>query len=260
MARARGKKVAIVTGGGTGIGRGVANRLVADGYRVAVLGRRLDRLQPRRGEKNLHPYVCDIAKFDDIKRTVKAVLADFGRIDVLVNNAGVLRRQFADKITQDAINYTIGVNLIGTINFCVACIPALKKSKGAIVNVSSTLTDRCYAEYAVYAASKGGMNAFSRTLAVELAPKGVRVNVVSPSLVRSEIYLPDGMSQKTYDHHLDAAAKSYFPIGRAGEPEDVAAAVAFLASPAAAWVTGIVMTVDGGEAAGMKYAGPEPAG
>ncbi|MSP52193.1 MAG: SDR family oxidoreductase [Alphaproteobacteria bacterium] len=249
------KKIAIVTGGGTGIGRGVANRLVADGYHVAIVGRRPDRLKSKRGEKNLHPYICDVAKHADIQRTVKSVLAEFGRIDVLVNNAGVVRRQFAASITQEALHYTIGINLIGTINFCVACIPALKKSQGAIVNISSSLSDRCYAEYAVYAASKGGMNSFSKTLAVELAPQGIRVNVVSPSLVRSEIYLPDGMSQREYDKHLAEVGKSYFPIGRAGEPEDVAAAVAFLASPEASWITGIVMMVDGGEAAGLKHAG-----
>lgn len=249
------RKVAIVTGGGTGIGRGVANRLAAEGFAVAVVGRRLDRLKPRRGERNLYPYQCDIASNDDIRATVGRILADHGRIDVLVNNAGVLKRQFVDQVTQDAIQYTIGINLIGTMNFCIACIPALKKTKGAIINVSSSLTDRCYAEYAVYAASKGGMNAFSKTIAVELAPAGVRVNVVSPSLVRSEIYFPDGMAKAEYEKHLAGVGKSYFPMGRAGEPEDVAGAVAFLASPDASWITGIVMMVDGGEAAGLKYAG-----
>ena len=193
--RRRTKRVAIVTGGGTGLGRDMANRLAADGFEVAIIGRRANRLKPKKGEKNLHPYVCDVGDRDQIKSTVKAVRAKFGRIDALVNNAGIVQRATHDKITPAQIDLTFGINLIGMMHMCLECAPALKRTKGSIINISSSLTDRCAPEYGVYAATKGAMNAWSKTLAMELARWGVRVNVVSPSLVRSEIYFADGMAK-----------------------------------------------------------------
>ena len=261
MARTRGrlksKRVAIVTGGGTGIGRGIARRLSKDGLAVAVIGRRAARLAAKRGE-SWHAYVCDVADVDQIRDTVRAIRKDHGRIDVLVNSAGIVRREPIEKTTQDNIDYTLGINLIGTMNFCIACIPSLKRTKGSIINISSSLTDRCNAGHSVYAASKGGVNAFSKSLALELAPHKIRVNVVSPSLVRSEIYFPDGMDRETYDTLFKASAEGYYPLGRAGEPADVAALVSYLASPESSWVTGTVIPIDGGESVG--FAGSEDDG
>jgi len=165
---------------------------------------------------------------------------------------GLRRRATHDKITPEHIEFTFAINLIGMMHMCLECIPALKRSKGAIINISSSLTDRCAPEYGVYAASKGAMNAWSKTLSMELARWGVRVNVVSPSLVRSEIYYPDGMSRKEYNDHLKEAGNSYFPLGRSGEPRDISGMVAFLASDEARWMTGQIVTIDGGEAVGRK--------
>ena len=106
-------RVAIVTGGGTGLGRAMANRLAADGFEVAILGRRANRLKPKKGEKNLHAYVCDVGDHAQIKTTVKAVRTKFGRIDAVVNNAGVVQRATHDKITPEQIDHTFGINLIG---------------------------------------------------------------------------------------------------------------------------------------------------
>ncbi len=248
------KRVAVVTGGGTGIGRGIARRLSQDGFIVAAIGRRAARLKPKRGE-HWHPYVCDVAEVGQIHDTVRAIRRDHGRIDVLVNSAGVVRREAIEKTTQDNITHTLGINLVGTMNFCIACIPALKRSKGSIINIGSSLTDRCSPQHSVYAASKGGVNAFSKSLAVELAPHKIRVNVVSPSLVRSEIYFPDGMDRETYDALLKASAAGYYPLGRAGEPADIAALVSYLASPESSWVTGTVIAVDGGESVGFVRTG-----
>ena len=246
------RPLAIVTGGGTGLGRDMANRLADDGFDVAILGRRANRLAPKKGEKNLHPYVCDVGERTQIIDTVKAIHQKFGRIDALVNNAGIVQRARHDKITPELIAHTLGINLIGTMNMCLACIPALKRTHGSIINISSSLTDRCAPEYCVYAASKGGMNAWSKTLAMELCQWGVRVNVVSPSLVRSEIYFADGMSRKEYNDHLKVLGDTYFPMGRSGEPRDVSAIVSYLASGESTWMTGQIMTIDGGEAVGMK--------
>ncbi len=148
------KRVAVVTGGGTGIGRGIARRLSQDGFIVAAIGRRAARLKPKRGER-WHPYVCDVAEVGQIHDTVRAIRRDHGRIDVLVNSAGVVRREAIEKTTQDNITHTLGINLVGTMNFCIACIPALKRSKGSIINIGSSLTDRCSPQHSVYAASKG---------------------------------------------------------------------------------------------------------
>ena len=126
-------KVAVVTGGGSGLGRDIANRLVRDGYRVAILGRRTARLKPKRGERDLYPYTCDIADRQQVRATVKAIRADLGRIDLLVNNAGILRRATHDEITPEAIEEQFGTNLIGMMQMCLASIPALKKTCGNIV-------------------------------------------------------------------------------------------------------------------------------
>ena len=251
-ARKPATRVAIVTGGGTGLGRDMANRLAADGFEVAILGRRARRLKPKKNERNLHPHVCDVTDRAQIKATVKAVRNRFGRIDALVNNAGIVRRATHDKITPEHIEHTFAINLIGMMHMCLECIPALKRSKGAIINISSSLTDRCAPEYGAYAASKGAMNAWSKTLSMELARWGVRVNVVSPSLVRSEIYFPDGMSREEYNNHLKEVGDTYFPLGRSGEPRDISGMIAFLASDEARWMTGQIVTIDGGEAVGRK--------
>ena len=250
------KKVAVVTGGGTGLGRDAANRLTRDGFAVAVIGRRANRLKPRRGE-TLHPYVCDVAEVGEIKETVKGILRDLGRIDVLVNNAGVVRRELAEDVTQENLNFTIGVNLLGTMNFSLACLPALKKTKGSIINISSSLTYCPAPEYLAYCASKGGVDAFTKALAVELAPHRIRVNAISPSLVRSEILQPDGMSKREYDANFKRLGKTYFLLGRSGEPEDVSALISYLASDDSSWMTGVNIPLDGGESVGSasRFAG-----
>ena len=239
------RKVAVVTGGGSGLGRDCANRLARDGFSVAVIGRRAKRLAPRRGE-TLHPYVCDVADASETGQTVRAILRDLGRIDALINSAGVIRLEPVDAITQENLRYTLDINLLGTINSCLACLPALKKTKGAIVNLSSNVADRPFPGSAAYAASKGGVDSFSKALALELAPLGVRVNVISPALVRSEIYTSAGMDEQAYGELLLSEGQS-FPLGRAGEPRDVSELVAYLVSERASWMTGEVILLDGGK-------------
>jgi NAD(P)-dependent dehydrogenase (short-subunit alcohol dehydrogenase family) len=238
------KKVALVTGGGTGLGRDGANRLVRDGFTVAVVGRRAARLKPRRGER-LHPYACDVADAGEVESTVRAVVRDLGRLDVLVNSAGIIRREPISKISPKAIDYTIGINLVGTMNVCLACLPALKKTHGTIINISSGLAHRPSPGSVVYAASKGGVEAFSKALAAELAPSGVRANVISPAAVHSEIYYADGMSTADYAALMHRVGKGY-PLGRAGEERNPRRHV----GPDATWITGAVIQVDGGKSVG----------
>ena len=228
------------------LGRDAANRLARDGFTVAVVGRRAAKLKPRRGEK-VHPYPCDIADAAAIKKTVQAIVGDLGGIDVLVNAAGVVKRESLSKITPETVSYQININLIGTINMSLACVPALKKTKGAIINFSSEFSQRAAPGFLVYCATKGGVDAVTRALAVELGSFQITVNAISPGLVRSEIYFNDGaMTKVEYEKYFKAYGKMY-PLGRGGEPEDVSELVSFfLASGRAAWITGDVISVDGG--------------
>lgn len=241
-------QVAVVTGGGTGLGRASAVRLANDGFTVAVLGRRAKRLKPKRGE-NLHPYACDISDGDQVRKTVNAIRTELGGIDVLFNCAGVFREVPITKTTPEQIDHLIGINLLGTINMTVACVPALKKTKGAVINMSSALTARPYDGISLYCAAKGGIEAYARALAVELAGFGVRANVILPGLVRSEIFAAEGWTDKMMDAELRRWGKTY-PLGRAGEPEDIAGLVSYLASDDATWVTGVSFPIEGGKIVG----------
>ena len=153
------------------------------------------------------------------------------------------------KISPKAIDDTIGINLVGTMNVSLACLPALKRTRGTIINLSSGLARRPSAGSVVYAASKGGVEAFTKALAAELAPFGVRANAISPAAVHSEIYYADGMSKADYTALMRRVGKGY-PLDRAGEPADVSAWMSFLAGPDATWMTGAVIQVDGGKSVG----------
>ena len=167
---------------------------------------------------------------------------------MLVNNAGVIKRELIEEITQEGMAYVFSINVVGTINFSLACLPALKKTKGCIVNISSTLADRPNPGSAIYSTSKGAIDSFSKAMAFEVAKYGVRVNVVAPALVRSEIY-SNVMDKKALEKFMKERGATY-PLGRAGEPEDVAELVAYLASPNTSWMTGAVIPIDGGRTVG----------
>ncbi len=240
------KKVAIVTGGGTGLGLGAAKILERDGYTVAILGRRLDQLKKAAAGTALEPLTCDVGDKAAADRTVQAILARFGRIDVLVNNAGVFRVKKLAEVTPDHIAEVFGANMFGTIYMTLACMAALKKSRGTIINVSSSIAHQSSDRgVSIYGATKGGIEVFTRITARELAPE-VRVNCISPGLMRSDAYVAQGMSQAEYDALLDKWAEQ-FPVKRTGEPEDFGELVAFLASPEkSGWMTGTIHILDGG--------------
>jgi len=144
-----------------------------------------------------------------------------------------------------SIDDQIQINLAGVIYMTKACIPAIKESRGSIINISSGLASKPVLAHAVYAATKGAMEAFSRAMALELCESGVRVNVIAPSLVKSDLYVKNGMDQEAYDQLFDELGKKYL-LGRAGRPEDVAELAAFLVSDKAGWITGTVYPVDSG--------------
>jgi NAD(P)-dependent dehydrogenase (short-subunit alcohol dehydrogenase family) len=247
------ERVALVTGGGTGIGRAIATGLVADGFRVAVAARRPGPLAEVSAAVGARPYQCDIAQPDQIDQTVSGVLRDFGRLDAVVNCAGIVRHKPVEEATVEDIDALLTTNLRGMILMSQRCIGPLRETKGAIVNISSSLAQLPQPGTGVYAATKGGMEAFSRVLALELAGDGVRVNVVSPAIIRTEILVNAGLDEEGNRRYLETRTREY-PLGRLGEPEDVAALVRFLLSPGAVWMTGLTILVDGGRLLGTALA------
>jgi 3-oxoacyl-[acyl-carrier protein] reductase len=240
-------KIAVVTGGSAGLGLSIAQTLHRDGFVVSVLGRGRERMAQLVG-RGLHTYICDVSDAAAVRRTADEILHSFGAVDVLVNNAGVIRTgMFLDTVDEDA-QFQINVNIIGVLNATKAFGQALCERRGTIINISSALARLPLEGAAVYAATKGAIESFTRAIARELGPAGVRVNAIAPGLVRSEIYIADGFPADSYTEMLAGFAKKYV-LGRHGEPEDVAELVSFLASERASWITGGIFPADGGYSA-----------
>jgi len=238
-------RVALVTGGGTGIGRATALGLAASGAAVVVTGRRREPLEEVAAEVGGLAVAGDMSVPEDARRVVDEAVRVYGALHVVVNNAGSIRRnQRLHEVGVERWDEQIASNLRGPYLVLHAALPELLRSDGdrAIVNVSSTLAVKPVSGTAPYAAAKGALIALTKTLAVEYGGDGIRCNAVLPAVVRTALARVD---RPDYDEREGAMAAAY-PVGRLGEPEDVARAIVWLASPEAGWVTGTAVTVDGG--------------
>lgn len=242
-------KVALVTGAGTGIGKGIARMFAEEGAKVVVAARRED---PLRETCNLAPdaisYVrMDLTNHDDRTRALETTVERHGRLDVLVSNAGAqLWKTFAET-SDEEIEEIFQTNLASTTRFFKQALPYLEASRGNIVVISSTASRHIVVpsqKLSVYGASKAGLNQLTRTLAPELGLLGIRINAVAPGLTRGE-YSGESLDLEA-DEATQAWIRSVTPLGRMGEPEDIANSVVFLASDRAAWVTGQVIDASGG--------------
>jgi len=238
----RPNQVAIVTGGGRGIGRGISFGLAADGFNVAVVYFQhkdeaksiVDELHAR-GVK-ARAYRANVAQKDQVVQMVADVLADFGQIDVLVNNAGIASKLTTVDLDENEWDRIVDVNLKGTFLCSQAVIPYMQSAGfGRIINLTSIAGQTGGAIGPHYAASKAGVIGLTRFMATEVGPSGITVNAISPSGVPTELLSSMGMQPK--DRR---------PACRVGTPEDIAAAVCFLASESSGYVTGQVLSVNGG--------------
>jgi meso-butanediol dehydrogenase / (S,S)-butanediol dehydrogenase / diacetyl reductase len=237
-------KIALVTGGGSGIGAATARRLADEGATVVITGRRLRNLEevaalPTSGR--MTPKQLDVTDAAAVRSVVAGIVEEFGRLDVVVNNAGIGPSGTIEQTTDADWHDMIATVLSGAFHTSKAALPHLKSTKGNIVNVSSVSGLGGDWGAASYNAAKGGLTNLTRALALDHAASGIRVNAVAPSLTRTDM-----TARVDADPVLFAGFMDRLPVGRAAEPAEVAAAIAFLASDDAAFVNGVILPVDGG--------------
>ena len=233
--RRKGGKAALVTGGAQGIGRAIAHALLLRGYRVAIAD-----IRGAAGSGFLFRK-CDVASESSVRGCVRTVLREFGRLDVLINNAGITGPvdPQVNRLSLAAWNRRIAVNLTGAFLMSKYCVPQLRRTRGAIINIASTRALQSEANTEAYAASKGGRVALTHALAISLGPQ-VRVNCISPGWIAKAPV----KSRKDHAQH---------PAGRVGMPQDVAELVGFLVSDRAQFITGQNLVIDGGMTRKMIY-------
>lgn len=237
-------KTALVTGASRGIGRAIALRLAEDGANVAVIyAGSADKAEAVVNEitalgVNAKAYRCNVADSAAVNETVKAVTNDLGKIDILVNNAGITRDGLMLRMKDEDFDAVLDTNLKGAFNMIRACYSGfIRKKSGRIINISSVSGIMGNAGQANYSASKAGVIGLTKSVARELASRGITCNAVAPGFIQTD------MTENLGDNN---PLLNSIPLGRMGKPEDIAAAVAFLASDSAAYITGEVLKVDGG--------------
>ena len=239
------KKIALITGGTGGIGTAICKRLDDDGY-TAVATTYMNEEKSKRWleankDRNFHTFYCDVTKWDDCVKMKEAILGEFGQVDVLVNNAGITRDGVFKKMTPDMWGDVLSTNLDSVFNVTRQFIDGMiERNYGRIINISSVNGQKGQFGQVNYSAAKAGMHGFTKALAQEVVKKGVTVNTISPGYIGTEMVR--AMSEEVQDK-----IRAQIPVGRFGEPEEIARVVSFLADDNAGFITGANFSANGGQ-------------
>src|SRR4051794_34344755 len=243
-------QVAIVTGGGSGIGLAIAEKFVSNGIKTIIIGRSEEKLKTAQEKLG---SLCSVISFDltdlpGIPALVNKIYADYGEIDILVNNAGINMKKEFTEVTDEDFQRIILTNVNSIFSLSREVVKRmLQKGKGSIINISSMASQYGIPKVIAYTASKSAIEGMTRAMAVELSPKGIRVNCIAPGFIGTE------MSAKALNNDPERKGKAMgrTPMGVLGEPSDIGDAVVFLAGEAAKYITGVVLPVDGGNSIGF---------
>jgi NAD(P)-dependent dehydrogenase (short-subunit alcohol dehydrogenase family) len=240
-------KVAIITGGGSGIGKAIAQAFVREGAKVVIAGRdtkRLDRAAVEIGGECL-AVSADVSSTNDVQKLVSAAMETFKRIDILVNNAAMLLPGTAESISEEDFDQTFNINVRGLWLLSRAVLPHMRATGGgSIINIGSVLSLLGARNRVAYSASKGAVMAMTKAMALDHAAENIRVNCIAPGIVATEM-----VEKFNTDEVARRQREAMHPMGRFGQPEEVANAAVFLASDESGWTTGSMITVDGGYSA-----------
>lgn len=244
-----GKKI-LITGASSGIGRAAALLFAENGWSVSAVGRNQAQLETLNDEVKLKSGTLNIVLADlrqevEVEKVIADTIENFGKIDALVNAAGIISNGTIETTTLDDWDAMMNINLRVVFSVMQKCIPHLERSKGSVVNVSSVAGIRSFPNVLAYCVSKAAIDQLTRCSALELAPKGIRVNAVNPGVVVTNLHKRGGMADENYETFLENSKKTH-PIGRVGTPEEVAELIYFLASEKAGWITGATYLIDGG--------------
>jgi dihydroanticapsin dehydrogenase len=239
-------KIAIVTGGSRGIGFAIAKTLSENGATVIITSKDLEKIKKAESKiSNAFGIACDIKKKNEVQNVVNQTIEKFGKLDILVNNAGIFPKiKQLHEIDEDEWNEVLDVNLTGQFRFTKETIPYLQKTSGCIINISSDAGLKAFEGFNVdaYSASKAALIVLTKCWALEYAKDKIRINCICPGVVDTDMTKQFLKNQKEIEF-----MNNEHPLGRIGQPEEIGKAVLYFASDDASWVTGAILTVDGGE-------------
>jgi len=245
------KKVAIVTGGGSGIGLAIAETFIRENIHTIIVGRDTEKLAAAKERlgSNCEPQACDLSDLSSIPALVNRVIESHGRIDILVNNAGINMKKEFTEVTDEDFQRILQTNVTAVFALSREVVKCMleKDIRGSIVNISSMASQYGIPKVIAYTASKSAIEGMTRAMATELSPNGIRVNCIAPGFIATD------MSAKALNNDPERKAKALgrTPMGVLGEPADIGKAALFLASDAAKYITGVVLPVDGGNSIGF---------
>ena len=240
-------KVAIVTGASSGIGKATAMLFSNKGARIALVGRNKTALEQLRDTLSGEAVAitADVTVDGDCERIVLDTIAKFSRLDILVNAAGIIANGTLENTTLQDWDAMFKINVRSVFYLMHLAISHLIETKGNVVNVSSVNGQRAFPNVLAYCSSKAALDHLTRCAALEVASKGVRVNAVCPGVTRTQLHRRGGMDEATYQKFLEHSKETH-PLGRVGNPEEIAELILFLASPRSSWITGVTYLIDGG--------------